>query len=1108
MPSSTLSYLQYLRDISRKIVDRTDFDKIFITDTKARPTFRQQLFNFDHKISQANTIYPYLEQINAFLDRNLDCKLFIGFGLVAGTHKRKRIAAPILFAEVAVEFLKEINVFQWEIDLNTLTLNYDLLTSLTGSLQNEEGAQWNSELEAELNLIEHFEKEIDYLFEDGKCDTTKIIDFSQKHFKQPFLKALHLNQTLYDFLSQYAQLIFIRCKALLPAFREIPQYELSYRLQDQIELYQLKSQPKKRLRPSIFEQNPVFVPAVHTFVNKIPGQLSTYEALSTLYHKISKSSEDFDNQLLNGMLHNVLSLQVENLRELAVPDCAAIDAAFIHKWIPLSLNLSQKKAIQFAWNAPISYVQGPPGSGKSHTIVAVLLSALVLGKSVLVTSQKEAALEVVKEKLEPLLTNPLFSENLLYFNKEAKKNLRSYYKKLIQLSQDKTALLTQIENILNELKKAEERLEEVFQRSLSLEKENAETLSQIHYYAVQQEIFNEQKKNLIEKFRIPDTQNVQPVPLLNIARTKFLTDRFIALEKQGVKNILLSFHKQRFKKALIEKLGAQKALLDQYFIEYAKSWVGLSVQYTETLSAAAAIKTDPTHQRFDLARLREETRAAQTQVLRLLQQLKVLQALQQKSFVTELIKLEKMLYWNKPSLIAEKMQEIDFARLLEGFPLWACDIRNLSQAFPINANLFDLVVVDEASQVNLAEILPALYRGKRFCIVGDHLQLSLHSTGLNFQLSNKFDSYCWHKYKPAGLNYEEANLHALTVTQSSILDFIRSEANYFSVPTVLLNEHYRSMPALAQFTARFYKQEEDGIKVMTETPEKLSQYSFQAICVGGLRDENRRHPKEAQEVLRVVQYLLQNTSYSIGIISFLRSQCAWVEEVLLNEITEENWQKCGLIIGTPEELQGHERDVIILTPALDASCRHSAGHYQNPKRFNVATSRAKIFTYFIYGGLPDNFELFHQYLRHFEAIQSSPVLPGWKDKPLPTQVQLYFFITDILAYFCRNYNLQLLYDGGSCGYQGLDWLIYNSENSRCVLIFLEGIDLLSPKEYKVGYANSYIAKIETLERAGWKIYALPYPKGYYKGNLLIPQSQEFTTWVENIYDALLQLLRE
>jgi hypothetical protein len=1106
MPSSTLSYLQYLRDISRKIVDRTDFDKIFITDTKARPTFRQQLFYFDPKVSQGNTLYPYLEQTTAFLDRNLDCKLFIGFGLIAGAHKRKKVAAPILFAELAVEFLREIKAFEWEIDLNTLSLNYDLLTSLTGSLQNDENAEWSGELEAELNLIEHFEKEMDYLFEDGKFDAIKIIDFSKKHFNQPYLKTLHINETLYNFLSQYSQLIFNRCKALLPAFQDIKLYDLSYRLEDQIELYQLRSTPQKRLRPSIFEQNPVFVPATHTFVNKIPGQLSTYEALSTLYHKISKSPQEFENKLLGGMLHNVLTNQIENQQELVAPDCASIDAAFIEKWIPLSLNLSQKKAIQFAWNAPISYVQGPPGSGKSHTIVAILLSALALKKPVLVTSQKEAALEAVKEKLEPILANPLFSENLLYFNKEAKKNLRNYYKKLIQLSKDKTALLAQIENILNELKKAQQRLENLLARRLALEKESTETLSQIHYYAVQQEIFNAQKKNLAEKFRIAD-QDLQTAPLQNIARAKFLTERFIALEKQGNSNFLLRFHKQRFKKALIQKLGANKALLDEHFIEYSKSWVELSAQYTEVLSAAVSIKTDPAHQRFDLAYLKEEIQAAQTQVLRLLQQLKVLQALEQKNFVTELIKLEKMLYWSKPSLIAEKMQEIDFARLLEGFPLWACDIRNLSQAFPMNANLFDLVVVDEASQVNLAEILPALYRGKRFCIVGDHLQLSLHSTGLNFQLSNKFDSYCWHKYKPAGFNYEEAHLHALTVTRSSILDFIRSETNYFSAPTVLLNEHYRSMPALAQFTARFYRQEDDGLKVMTETPEKLSQCSFQAICVGGARDENKRHLKEAQEVLQIVQYLLQNTSYSIGIISFLRSQCAWVKELLFNEISEENWQKCNLIIGTPEELQGHERDVIILTPALDSSCRHSAAHYQNPKRFNVATSRAKIFTYFIYGSLPDNFELFHQYLRHFETIQSCPVLPGWQDKPIKTHAQLYFFINDILSYFCRSHKLQLLYNGQSCGYKGLDWLIYDSANSQYALIFLEGIDLANPRDYDPGYASNYSAKIETLRRAGWKIYALPYPKGYHKGKLLDPQSQEFAIWVEKIYDALRQLLR-
>ncbi|MCS6905483.1 MAG: AAA domain-containing protein [Bacteroidia bacterium] len=1107
MHSAILAYLQYLRDISRKIVERTDFDKIFITNAKTRPTFTRQLFDLDSKISQANPLYSYLEQTTAYLEKNLDSRLFIGFGMIAGTCKKRRLAGPLLFAELIIDRVEEISAYEWQIDLSTLSLNYDLLSAITGNLQNEEDNQWSAELETELNLIEHFEKEINSLFGEGNFDINKIIDFSKKYFRQGYIKAVHINQTLYEFLSQYAELVFSRCRILLPAFHDIKPYEISYRLQDQIELYQLRSQPKKRLRPSVFEQDPVFISAVHTFVNKIPNQLSTYQALSTLYQKIAKEELEFENQILEGLLHNILSLQVENLKEITTPDSTTlIDDAFIKRYIPLSLNPSQKKAIEFAYHYPISYIQGPPGSGKSHTIVAILLSALVLGKTVLVTSQKEAALDVLKEKLEPLLSNTLFSQSLLYFNREAKKDLRTYYKKLIQLAKDKKELIFQTEALLKELKETEQKLESLFQKHIGLEKEIEDTLTQIHYYATQQEILNQHKRDFLTKFNLPSTQNLTIVPLADVERAKYLTQKFIAIEKQKVKNHLLHFHARRFKKALIEKLKADKNLLNAHFIEYAKSWVNLSIQLTEVLNAEAQIKADPNHLRFDLAKAKEEVEQVQLQFLRLLIQVKLLQALQQKDFVIELTKLEKMLYWNKPGVVAQKMQEINFHCLLEGLPLWAVDIRNLGQAFPIQANLFDLVVVDEASQVNLAEILPALYRGKRFCIVGDHLQLSLHSTGLNFQLSNKFDSYCWHKYKPAGLSYEDATLHALTVSQSSILDFIRSEANYFSVPTVLLNEHYRSMPALAQFTARFYQSEQNSLKVMTETPEKLNQYSFQAICVGSTRSENKYHIKEAQEVLRIVQELLQNTSYSIGIVSFLRSQCNYVEELLVNEISEEQWQKCDLIIGTPEELQGHERDVIIITPALDASCRHSVAHYQNPRRFNVATSRAKLFTYFIYGSLPDNFELFHQYLRHFEKIYSSKAIPGWQSQPVSVQVEIYHCTNQILVEFCQNHGLQLLYNGKSCGFEGLEWAIYSPASNQYALVLLEGINLQFPTRFNSCYVSDFIQKIEVLKRAGWKIHLVSYPHSYMQGELPSKDSLNWKNWQQKIYYSLSVLL--
>ena len=69
--------------------------------------------------------------------------------------------------------------------------------------------------------------------------------------------------------------------------------------------------------------------------------------------------------------------------------------------IPLSLNQNQRKILTAAENNKnkMIVVDGPPGTGKSYTITALVYLANLLGKSVLITSHKTQALDVVEEKL-------------------------------------------------------------------------------------------------------------------------------------------------------------------------------------------------------------------------------------------------------------------------------------------------------------------------------------------------------------------------------------------------------------------------------------------------------------------------------------------------------------------------------------------------------------------------------------------------------------------------------------------------------------------------------------------------------------------------------------
>ncbi|MFP1725076.1 AAA domain-containing protein [Lonsdalea quercina] len=67
---------------------------------------------------------------------------------------------------------------------------------------------------------------------------------------------------------------------------------------------------------------------------------------------------------------------------------------------PFGVNESQLKAVEQAFRAQISVIEGPPGTGKTQTILNILANILLRGQTVAVLSNNNAAVENVYEKLE------------------------------------------------------------------------------------------------------------------------------------------------------------------------------------------------------------------------------------------------------------------------------------------------------------------------------------------------------------------------------------------------------------------------------------------------------------------------------------------------------------------------------------------------------------------------------------------------------------------------------------------------------------------------------------------------------------------------------------
>ena len=146
-----------------------------------------------------------------------------------------------------------------------------------------------------------------------------------------------------------------------------------------------------------FEGNDIYI--TRTPIEKNGG--STWEYLRKLADETGLMTEDEDNilskqyELIDTMRDNVpLAQYLGNKSKLATYRLPK------QVYYPFGCNASQKSAVEKALAHQVSIIQGPPGTGKTQTILNIIANLLVLGKTVLVVSNNNSAVENVAEKLE------------------------------------------------------------------------------------------------------------------------------------------------------------------------------------------------------------------------------------------------------------------------------------------------------------------------------------------------------------------------------------------------------------------------------------------------------------------------------------------------------------------------------------------------------------------------------------------------------------------------------------------------------------------------------------------------------------------------------------
>jgi hypothetical protein len=458
----------------------------------------------------------------------------------------------------------------------------------------------------------------------------------------------------------------------------------------------------------------------------------------------------------------------------------------------------------------------------------------------------------------------------------------------------------------------------------------------------------------------------------------------------------------------------------------------------------------------------------------------------------ELQRFKQVFFYRKAARLKALFASTKVADALTACPLWAAEIKDLSAVFPFELGLFDLVVVDEASQVNIAELIPAFYRGTRFCVVGDDRQLGLGAAGL-FALNRNFERLAWERHCE-GVSYESAKTRSILVTEHSILDLILRSPYAPQLPQVMLDEHFRSRPALANFTSQEFYSDSGGLKIMTESAANLGKGSFRVVITGGTRRPNLAIVDEevakAIEILTAIEDrsafarggVLEGQSAvdvdSVGVVAYTRDQ---VDE--LREKTQGRFRGLQLIIGTPEELQGNERDVILLTFGLGAGTRYAKGHYENPNRFNVATSRARLFTIAILGAEPSTAERLRRYLNLNDDTHAAFSFPEFKpDRVIGEPRQ--FLAAELVRYVRERSARQptrpiALHAGVSaCGQSAMDFVLINQAEGRGLVIELDGAPGYALTQH---YPALQRDRVAIMARAGYGVVHLRCPELYEDG---------------------------
>lgn len=274
------------------------------------------------------------------------------------------------------------------------------------------------------------------------------------------------------------------------------------------------------------------------------------------------------------------------------------------------------------------------------------------------------------------------------------------------------------------------------------------------------------------------------------------------------------------------------------------------------------------------------------------------------------------------------------ANSFEGFRGWACTTLSANPNFPLQPGLFELAIVDEASQCDLAAVLPIAYRAKRLAVVGDPEQLH--------PIANVSARFLDEIAARQGLDPAELRRNGRHHGEGSAYRAFEFASGR---PASLLDEHYRCHPYIARwFNQAFYG---GRLTVLTDVSRFASGRVIAWRDVPGVArrptsGSGWEHPAQAKAAVNEIGSML-GRGLSVGVVTPYAAQARLIDRLARREYGKEALDEAAFIYGTAHGLQGDERDAVVFVSVLSPGMPWRSAAWVEKERnlLNVAVSRAR-----------------------------------------------------------------------------------------------------------------------------------------------------------------------